>query len=195
MTKPTKWPVHPVKTQIKRGICAVWLESSLCTQWVAKGVFRWTAKTLIRLGGCPGWSVSSLGAQAILLILSCCGWNLTLSFPMIFLFRVCRKGRGSSGGLLSMAQYDPWNYENSEYRNDPKFSDRQAWANSAVPDPTRVFTVCHSICIIWTHYSTVKPLFFNFRVITANFSGVRIFRNFENSERHKITKYLDEKSV
>ena len=29
-----------------------------------------TAKTLIRLGGCPGWSVSSLGAHAILLVLS-----------------------------------------------------------------------------------------------------------------------------
>ena len=29
-----------------------------------------TAKTLIRLGGCPGWSESSLGAQAILLVLS-----------------------------------------------------------------------------------------------------------------------------
>ena len=32
-----------------------------------------TAKTLIRLGGCTGWSVSSLGAMAILLALSCGG--------------------------------------------------------------------------------------------------------------------------
>ena len=32
-----------------------------------------TAKTLIRLGGCPGWSESSLGAHAILLVLSCRG--------------------------------------------------------------------------------------------------------------------------
>ena len=28
---------------------------------------------LIRLGGCPDWSESSLGAQVVLLILSCCG--------------------------------------------------------------------------------------------------------------------------
>ena len=28
---------------------------------------------LIRLGGCPGWSESSLGAQVILLVLSCAG--------------------------------------------------------------------------------------------------------------------------
>ena len=35
----------------------------------------WTAKTLIRLGGCPGWSESSLGAHAILLVLSRCGSN------------------------------------------------------------------------------------------------------------------------
>ena len=33
---------------------------------------------LIKLGGCPGWSESSLGAQVILLVLSCCGSN-TLS--------------------------------------------------------------------------------------------------------------------
>ena len=32
-----------------------------------------TAKTLIRLGGCPGWSESSLGAYAILLV--CAGSN------------------------------------------------------------------------------------------------------------------------
>ena len=30
-----------------------------------------TAKTLIRLGGCPGWSESLLGVQAILLVSSC----------------------------------------------------------------------------------------------------------------------------
>ena len=31
------------------------------------------AKTPIRLGGCSGWSESSLSAQVILLVLSCCG--------------------------------------------------------------------------------------------------------------------------
>ena len=33
------------------------------------------AKTLIRLGGCPGWSESSLGAHVILLVLPCGGSN------------------------------------------------------------------------------------------------------------------------
>ena len=32
-----------------------------------------TAKSLIRLGGCQGWSESLLGAHANLLVLSCCG--------------------------------------------------------------------------------------------------------------------------
>ena len=36
MTKPTKWHVHPVTTQISLGICPVWSESSLCVHWVAK---------------------------------------------------------------------------------------------------------------------------------------------------------------
>ena len=36
----------------------------------------------------------------------------------------------------------------------------------------------NSVCIFWTHYSMIKPPFSNFRVITANFWGVRIFRIF-----------------
>ena len=35
MTKPTKWPVRPAKTQISLGIRPVWSESSLCARWVA----------------------------------------------------------------------------------------------------------------------------------------------------------------
>ena len=42
----------------------------------------------------------------------------------------------------------------------------------------RVYTVCHSVCIIWTHYSMVEPHRSNFRVIRTNFLGVRIFRKF-----------------
>ena len=33
--KTTKWPVRPAKTWISLGICPVWLESLLCTHWVA----------------------------------------------------------------------------------------------------------------------------------------------------------------
>ena len=35
-TKPTKWPVHPGKTQISLGIRPDWSESSLSAPWVAK---------------------------------------------------------------------------------------------------------------------------------------------------------------
>ena len=35
MTKPTKWPLRPVKTQISLGIRPIWSESS-GAQWVAK---------------------------------------------------------------------------------------------------------------------------------------------------------------
>ena len=42
------------------------------------------------------------------------------------------------------------------YRNVPKFSDSQVWAKSVDPDQTapmiRVYTVCQSVCIFWTHY-------------------------------------------
>ena len=43
--------------------------------WGPKCFFMRTAKTLIRLGGCPGWSESSLDAQFILLLLLCGGSN------------------------------------------------------------------------------------------------------------------------
>ena len=70
------------------------------------------------------------------------------------------------------------------YRNDPKFSDRYVWANSADPDQTaprgavRVYTVCHYVCIVWTHCSMVEPHSSNSRVITTNILSVRIFRKF-----------------
>ena len=65
-----------------------------------------------------------------------------------------------------------------EYHYDPKFSDRYAWANSADPDQSliRVYTVWHSVCIVWTHYSMVESHSSNFRLITTNVLGVRIFR-------------------
>ena len=41
-------------------------------------------RRLIRLGGCPGWSESSLGAQAMLLVLSCCGSYRLDLHPQVF---------------------------------------------------------------------------------------------------------------
>ena len=57
--------VHPAKTRINLGICPVWSESSLCTQWVDK------EQSFLRAdSGCPDWSESSLGVQTTLLVLS-----------------------------------------------------------------------------------------------------------------------------
>ena len=78
MRKPTKWQVRPAKTQISLGIRTVWSE---CPGWSESSLSTWrklgslatierTAKTLIRLGGCPDRSESSMGAHVILLVLS-----------------------------------------------------------------------------------------------------------------------------
>ena len=40
------------------------LPCALSGELRTQGFFMWTAKTLIRLGGCPGWSESLLGAQS-----------------------------------------------------------------------------------------------------------------------------------
>ena len=72
MTKPTKLTVHKAKTQISLGIHPVWSESLLCAQWVAKDPRFLPADS----EDCSDWvdaqaDVSSLGAQVILLVLSC----------------------------------------------------------------------------------------------------------------------------
>ena len=64
-TKPTKWHVQPTKTQIR--VSAQFDQSLRCPHEESLGPYlpiERTAKTLIRLGGCPGWSESSLGAKS-----------------------------------------------------------------------------------------------------------------------------------
>ena len=67
MTKPTKWCVRPAKTQISLGIFPVW------TVFAVRSMGSWGPnvsscgqRRLIRLGRCPCWSESSLGAQVLL---------------------------------------------------------------------------------------------------------------------------------
>ena len=86
----------------------------------------------------------------------------------------------------------------TDTHNDPKFLDRYAWANSADPDqtaPIRVYTVCHSVCIIWTHYSMVEPHSSNFRVITTNILGVRMFRKSFSRSEHEQTVQTQRSSL
>ena len=60
----------------------------------------------------------------------------------------------------------------------------------------RVYTVCHSVCIVWTHYSMVEPHSSNLKVIKTNFWGVRIFRKFmvsikARNRRHVHVRVMD----
>ena len=80
---------------------------------------------------------------------------------------------------------------NQRYRNDPKISGRYAWANSADPEeqsdqglhclPFRL----HGLDSL----SIVKPHSSNFRVITTNFWGVRIFRKFMVVNLEKVLTF------
>ena len=70
------------------------------------------------------------------------------------------------------------------YRNDPKFSDRYAWANRADPDQTAPRgAVCSGSTLFAIPSASfglimVEPHNSNFRVIT-NFLSVRIVRKFK----------------
>ena len=60
--------------------------------------------------------------------------------------------------------------DQSEYCNDPKFSDRQAWANTVDPDqtaPNYSDQGLHCSSFFLTHCSMVKPNCSNFRLIKA----------------------------
>ena len=46
----------------------------------------WADAQAIKLGRCPGWSESSLGVHAILLVLSCCGSNTVINHGKWLLF-------------------------------------------------------------------------------------------------------------
>ena len=69
-----------------------------------------------------------------------------------------------------------------ECRNDSKVSDtglgKQCRHRSDCCGRSsliKVYTVCKSVCIIWTNYSMVKPPCSSFRVVKVNFSGFRFF--------------------
>ena len=108
LTKPTKWPVCPTKTQMSLGIHPVWLEPLLCTLWVAKD------PVLLRADR-EDWSdradaqadLSSLGAQLILLVSSCCS-----SFFVQFQKLECRENLhyGQPRGLQwnQLLHYNGW---------------------------------------------------------------------------------------
>ena len=75
MTKPTKWHVHPAKTQISLGIRPVWSKSSLSTQWIAKDLsfIHADSKDPDQTGRMPRLTRVFSGRTVTLLVLSRCG--------------------------------------------------------------------------------------------------------------------------
>ena len=106
---------------------------------------------------------------------------------------------GSSAGFVSQGKTAECKHfhllgDDIDYHLVLKFSDRYVSANSVDPDPRgassliRVYTVCYSVYIFWTHFTVVKPCS-NFRMITANFSGVRIFGSFTIKGDKTVVKW------
>ena len=135
-----------------------------------------TAKTLIRLGGCPGWSESSLSAQSL-------RW---FCHEAAFIW------------VTSTVKQTRWIFDEI-YCNDPKFLDRQALTNSADPDQTVPRGAVWSGSTLFAitsasfgpNYSLVKQNCFNFRIITAIFSGVWMFRSFTVNDFYSSSwKYM-----
>ena len=83
------------------------------------------------------------------------------------------------------------------YCNDLKFSDRQVWANSTDPDQTAprgaVWSGSTLFAIPAASFGCItlrKPSCSNFRVITANFLGVWIFKSLTVLSVHLVSLWL-----
>ena len=150
----------------------------------AKLTNNWCIRQGLYLGGCPGWSESLLGAHAILLVLSWGGL-----FAYLFQSTCTDSDYTCIAKPLTLAYLNHlWCYSNIRrirfYYPRIRAKDEDQLTNNADRSDCsrsliRVYTVCHSICMFWTPYSMVKQLYnSNFRVTTANFSGVWIFRIF-----------------
>ena len=110
MTKPTKWFVRPANTQNSLGISAQSDQSLHCPHEETLGPqlpIERTAKTLIRLGGCPGWSESSLGAKLI-----CCFCHEAANAKCSIRVYICDSYSASETLLLVQTVYD---YEFGEF--------------------------------------------------------------------------------
>ena len=75
MSKPTKWQVHPAKTQISLGIRPVWLHYALNGYLWTQAFFHADNEDSDQTGRMPWLIWVSLGAPAILLFLSWGGLN------------------------------------------------------------------------------------------------------------------------
>ena len=94
--KTNKMTVRPAKTQIR--VFAVRSMSSLRPKLYSCGQRR-----LIRLGGCPGWSESSLGAHAILFVLP---WGGIYSFECLVASMMVVSCKKAQTHLLRYLGYD-----------------------------------------------------------------------------------------
>ena len=84
------------------------------------------------------------------------------------------KGRKTTTSKGDGTQYCHWLSIPFEYGKLPQRSKvyRQAWANSVdscMSSLIFVYTVCHSVCILWMHYSIIEPHCSNVLIITAFF--------------------------
>ena len=183
MTKPTKWHVHPAKTQISLGICPVWSESSL-SAWRKLGSLatHWAhlcstidfdrPRTVGDGGGeCKGCDFPQKWGDC-----SCIN-NRKQGQKVGQWLSACPHSAGLLAGLWWLKRHSPHYSPKSEKQwyqmtgargLEQKGTFILLVANWLMYLPVvfrqtvqtqirliRVYTVCHSVCIFWTNYCMV----------------------------------------
>ena len=100
--KANKMTMHPAKIQISLGICPVWSESSLCTQWVAKDprFLHVDSEDAEQTGWMPRLIWVFAGRTATLLVLTLNG-----SFKIILLIYTQETDKSSIQNILLLSQF------------------------------------------------------------------------------------------
>ena len=117
-----------------------------------------TVKTLIRMGGCPGWSKSSLGTQTILLVLSWGGSTVSYS-SHIFIFG---DAIDYDSALKSHLRFRKWSLSNSEQYNYTVDLRWPLYINvnqRRIPYAKHAFIICFKNHVPWIVNSYILSLF------------------------------------
>ena len=153
--------------------CTAWMYRPI---WVFAGCTAWMCRPIWVFAGCTAWM-----CRLIWVFAGCTAWMSRL----IWVFAVCTAcmcrliwvfaGNTSFCWFCHVADHFFLNISVAE-----STLATQVWENTVDPNNSLIsvymYTVCHSVCIFWTHYSMVKLHCSNFRIITAIFLDVQNFQ-------------------
>ena len=141
----------------------------------------WTVKTLIRLGGCPGWSESSLGAQSFCWFCHEAAHMIHAEMHVIWLSEMSQKVHASIRTVLSEPLLCAL-----EVARDPTLPQYDVWKAVTISGCLNV-TRCKLIWVLAVHKSSCS------RFLKCPISIAIVFLNYQSLEPRPLSDIVKEK--